>query len=253
VDELNFKLESFEGPLDLLLKLISKNKVNIEDIPIAMIFEQYMGYIDEMRRMDMDVASEFIVMAAELMVIKSKMLLPRQNENEEDPRAELARALMEYKRIKEATTLLRDQYAQYAGRMVKDTDEIAPITEELTDQDISLLETAFSRLLNRYRLRESQDKEPQKTFTQLLKKKVTPVPQRIYSIMRYLYRHGKTDFEHLMLLSVHRSDLVASFMAILELVKAQRLLLTESEDGEIFLALSDVHMREKATASVTTE
>jgi chromatin segregation and condensation protein Rec8/ScpA/Scc1 (kleisin family) len=71
--------------------------------------------------------------------------------------------------------------------------------------------------------------------------------------MRYLYRHGKTDFEHLMLLSVHRSDLVASFMAILELVKAQRLLLTESEDGEIFLALSDVHMREKATTSVTTE
>ncbi len=248
MEELSFKLESFEGPLDLLLKLITKNKVNIYDIPIAMIFEQYMEYIDEMRKMDMDVASEFITMAAELMVIKSRMLLPRQNEDEEDPRAKLAQALLEYKRMKEAGGLLKDQYAQYAGRMVKDTDEIAPITEELTDQDVALLENAFARLLNRYRLRESQEKEPQKTFSQLLKRKVTPVPQRIYGIMRYLYRHGTTDFDHLMLLSVHRSDLVASFMAILELVKAQRLRLEETEDGEILLSLNPTHDRATKTA-----
>ncbi len=249
--ELRFKLDEFDGPLELLLKLVTQNKMDIYDIQITLIFDQYMEYVEEMREMNMDVASEFVAMAAELMVIKSRMLLPRQNEEEEDPRAELARALAEYKRIKEATTLMREQYAMYAGRMTKDTDEIAPITEELTDQDVALLENAFSRLLNRYRLRESQEKEPQKTFSELLKKRVTPVPQRIYSIMRYLYRHGKTDFEHVMLLSLHRSDLVASFMAILELVKAQRLLLTEDEDGEIYLALSDIHNRGAKAAPIT--
>ncbi len=249
--ELRFKLDEFDGPLELLLKLVTQNKMDIYDIQITLIFDQYMEYVEEMREMNMDVASEFVAMAAELMLIKSRMLLPRQNEEEEDPRAELARALAEYKRIKEATTLMREQYALYAGRMTKDTDEIEPITEELTDQDVALLENAFSRLLNRYRLRESQEKEPQKTFSELLKKHVTPVPQRIYSIMRYLYRHGKTDFEHVMLLSLHRSDLIASFMAILELVKAQRLILTEDGDGEIYLALSDIHNRGAKVASLT--
>ncbi len=248
MEELQFKLESFEGPLDLLLKLIAKNKVDIYDIPISLIFEQYMEHIEMMRRMDMEVASEFLTMAAELMLIKSRMLLPRQSEEEEDPRERLALALMEYKRMKDASLLLKEQYSQYCGRMVKDTDEIEPETEALTDQQVVWLEQAFSRLLSRYRERKQTEKAPEKTFSQLLKKKVTPVPQRILAVMRYLYQYGETDFEHLMLLAPTRSDLVASFMAILELVKAQRLILTEREE-QIYLSLNRTHRRSAPEAT----
>ena len=93
-----FKLEVFDGPLDLLLFLISKNKVSIYDIPIALILDQYMEYIEDLKKMDLEVSSEFIEMAANLMYIKSKMLLPKPKEEEEDPREQLARALAEYKR-----------------------------------------------------------------------------------------------------------------------------------------------------------
>lgn len=251
MEELQFKLESFEGPLDLLLKLIAKNKVEICDIPISLIFEQYMEYIERMRRMDMEIASEFLTMAAELMLIKSRMLLPRQSE-EEDPRERLAMALLEYKRMKDASVLLKEQYAQYCGRMIKDADEIEPETEELCDQQVVWLEQAFSRLLNRYKERKETEKMPQKTFSQLLRRKVTPVPQRILGIMRYLYLYGETDFEHLMLLAPARSDLIASFMAILELVKAQRLILTE-RDELLYLSLNRTHRRTARASTVREE
>ena len=116
-----YRLESFEGPLDLLLHLISKNKVSVYDIPIAQILEQYLEHIRRMRELDMDVASEFIAMAAQLMYIKSKMLLPARQEEEAqpDPRAPLVEALLEYQRFKRAGELLqqreelgRDLYAK---------------------------------------------------------------------------------------------------------------------------------------------
>ena len=100
---INVKLQVFEGPLDLLLHLIDKNKVNIYDIPIVMITEQYMEYVDQMDKEDLDVVSEFLVMAATLLDIKSRMLLPKEvNEDgeEEDPRSELVRQLLEYKLFK---------------------------------------------------------------------------------------------------------------------------------------------------------
>ena len=104
--ELTYKLELFEGPLDLLLSLIHKNKVNIEDIPIVLIFDQYMEYINEAQRLDLDLASEFILMASELMLIKSKLLLPRNEEIEEDPRKQLADALIKYQQAKAAALVL---------------------------------------------------------------------------------------------------------------------------------------------------
>ena len=105
--EVTFHLEVFDGPLDLLLHLLSKNKVEIKDIPIAVILEQYLEYIRQMQEFDLEVASEFITMAAQLMYIKSKMLLPvYEDDNEEDPRAGLVEALLEYQRIKEAGSAL---------------------------------------------------------------------------------------------------------------------------------------------------
>ncbi len=251
MDELQFHLERFEGPLDLLLKLISKNKVDICDIPIALIFDQYMEYVTAMQQLDMDIASEFVTMASELMLIKSKMLLPRHDEDEEDPRAKLADSLLEYKRMKDAALRLQEGYTRYHGRMIKDTDEIPPETAELADQQVGLLEQAFGRLLSSYRERKLTEKEPEKTFRQLLKRKITPVPQRIFAIMRYLYKHGTADFDHLMLLAPERSDLIASFLAILELVKAQRLLLSQTEEEMIILALNPIHNRNQEPVAVT--
>ena len=103
---LNLKVEQYEGPLDLLLALISKHKIDIFDIPISEICDQYIAYLDAMRKMDMEVTSEFVVMAAELMLIKSKMLLPRTEESE-DPRAPLVDALLEHQRAKAAAEFLK--------------------------------------------------------------------------------------------------------------------------------------------------
>ena len=108
--EVTFHLEAFDGPLDLLLHLLSKNKVDIRDIPIAQILDQYLEYIQLMQEFDLEVASEFITMAAQLMSIKSKMLLPvYDDEPEEDPRAGLVEALLEYQRIKSAGTVLNSR------------------------------------------------------------------------------------------------------------------------------------------------
>ena len=123
MEQLVFKMEVFEGPLDLLLSLIAKHKMDIRDIQIAIIFDQYMEYVEEMKRMDMEIAGEFITMASELMYIKSRMLLPKQ---EEDPREELVRVLMEYKTAKEVAKWLSEREDDFAGRFEKDTDEIKP-------------------------------------------------------------------------------------------------------------------------------
>ena len=108
--QLSFKLDSFEGPLDLLLMLIKKNKVSVYDIPIAEILEQYLAVMKQMEELDLELSSEFLVMAATLLQIKSKMLLPQEDEEveEEDPRTELVRRLVEYQRIKESIDFFRD-------------------------------------------------------------------------------------------------------------------------------------------------
>lgn len=239
-ESLNFKLEIFEGPLDLLLSLISKNKVDIYDIPISLILDQYLEYLEEMRKMDMDIAGEFITMASELMLIKSRMLLPKSPLEEDiDPRERLAQALIEYKRAKEAAVMLNENYMKYAGRIAKPMDE-APFQAipELADQDAKLLEEAFARLMQRAKQLKETMQPPEKTLENLLKKRVTPVPERIVGIMRYLYKNGRTSFDDLMLLSKTRSDIIASFAALLELLKARRVMIAKDDGDEIVLELN---------------
>ena len=114
MQELTYKLELFEGPLELLLSLVNKNKMDINDIQISVICDQYMEYIEEAQKMDLDVASEFIVMASELMLIKSRMLLPHEEGTENDPRREIADALMLYQQAKLAAKELRPRYDEYS-------------------------------------------------------------------------------------------------------------------------------------------
>lgn len=247
MEQITYRLDQFEGPLDLLLTLIQKNKFDIADIPIAIICDQYMEYINEAASRDLDISSDFIVMASRLMLIKSRTLLPRDPETEEDPREELARAVLEYARAKEASQLFAGMYSMHSGRMVKDTDEIKP-DNTLRDHDAALLASALNRVLSEVRITEASTAR----FTPLIRKRVATATEKAYSVMRYMYGRGVVTAETLFLREETRSDMIAVFLALLELLRNQRVRIVSDSDeigtldtGSLFLELSMEHKRGK--------
>ena len=227
MDSLTYRLDQFEGPLDLLLTLIHKNKVNIEDIPISLICDQYMEYIREVENMDMDVAAEFIVMASELMLIKSKMLLPRDEETEDDPRKQLADALLKYQQAKAATLVLSPMYAAFSGRMSKDTDEISVDKTFVDDQSVESLCLAVRRILSyNAAIERAKSKEP---FTPMISKPIIPVEVKIVGILDHIQKKKKASLEELLNESVSLPDMIAIFIGVLELVKVNRISIVEDE------------------------
>ncbi len=229
METISYKLEAFEGPLDLLLHLVEVNKVSIADIPIALIFEQYMQHIDEMKAMDMEVAGEFIVMAGELMLIKSKMLLPKAVPEEEDPRAGLAEALIKYQQAKAAAALLAKAYPAYSGRMVKDTDEISVDKTFVADQSVTSLCQAVRRIIA---YREEHPPADKVTFTPMIAKPIVPVEAKIVGILRHFERKERVSMTTLIEEAVSLPDMIAVFLGILELVKLRRIVLVERDDVE---------------------
>jgi segregation and condensation protein A len=225
MEAITYKLEAFEGPLELLLNLIDKNKVSISDIPIALICDQYMEYIREAQSMDMELAAEFIVMASELMLIKSKMLLPKITEDEEDPRAALADALLRYKQAKEATVVMAPLYATYSGRMIKDTDEISADKTEVSDQSIEKLFAAMKHIIMQNTVIEKAEKTH---FSPLIQKPIVSVELKIIEILDLLEGKRAASLRELLTGAVSRADLIASFMGVLELIKVRRILIDES-------------------------
>ncbi len=225
MEALTYKLEMFEGPLDLLLTLIDKNKVSISDIPISLICDQYMEYITEAKNLDMEVAAEFIVMASELMLIKSKMLLPKISEDEEDPRAALADALLRYKQAKEAVEKMLPLYATYSGRMIKDTDEISFDKTEVSDQSIEKLFAAMKHIIMQNSVVEKAEKTH---FTPLIQKPIISVELKIIEMLDVLESKKSASLKELLGGAVSRADLIASFMGVLELIKVRRILIDES-------------------------
>lgn len=207
------KLEVFEGPLDLLLFLLRKNEIDIYDIPIALITRQYLEYIELMKELDLDLASEFILMAATLIRIKVKMLLPRDEiEEEEDPREELVSALLEYKKYKEAALSLRRKeeeeqvFFPRSDFSFVDKDENL---EPLKEADLFDLLVAFKKVL---------DNQPRESFHSIEFQKVD-LEQRIQYILDYLTDKEKVSFEELFQDNPVRLVLVVTFMAILELIR----------------------------------
>ena len=239
MENINYKLEAFEGPLDLLLKLIDKNKVQITDIPISLIFEQYMEYIEYMQRMDMEVAGEFIVMASELMLIKSKMLLPKPEDETEDPRAALAAALAEYQRMKQATVYLQGQFGQYSGRMIKDTDEVKPDSGKLEPQQADALRRvmlSMLRSMDKRAIENANRENAERPFERILRTPIVPVQGKIFGVIRYLVKNGEALYTSILLTAKSRSELIATFLAVLELIKKNRVTLRpveETDFGEI--------------------
>ena len=225
--ELEVKLEAFEGPLDLLLHLIEKNKVDIYDIPIVTITEQYLEYVSKMPKDDLDLASEFLVMAATLIDIKSKMLLPKEvdeNGEEIDPRAELVEKLIEYKMYKYAATELRDMQL-YAGKSlykeptipddVSKYQQPVDLDDLLKDVDLSKLNDIFQMVLKR-----QVDKiDPVRSKFGKIEMEEVSLPDKIEYVSTTIKKRKKCSFKQLLEQSKSKVEVIVSFLAILELIK----------------------------------
>ncbi len=217
----SIKLPVFEGPLDLLLHLIKENKVDIYDIPISVITHQYLEYIEMMKELNLDIAGEFLLMAATLIHIKSRMLLPIEEaagEEPEDPRFELVQRLIEYQAFKEASLALREKENEWgkvfyreAGRLEENAGEEGPADSgELDLFDLSLFDllTAFKRLL---------DKAPQDIVT--ITRETLTVKDRIAFIAEKIAQQDAVRFEDLFEGSMTKARLIITFVALLEVLR----------------------------------
>ena len=225
IEQLTYRLDQFEGPLDLLLTLISKNKVSITDIPISLICDQYVEYIEQAQKMDPDIASEFIVMASELMLIKSRMLLPHEEGTENDPRREIADALMLYQQAKLAAKELRPRYDEYSGRFAKGTDDVPPEKGLPLNLNSELLLKALDSVLKRMKVADAARK-PADLVNPLIKRKVVSVEEKIEEMCLMLEEQNEASLFFLLKNSESRAELVARFMGILELIKLRRVIIT---------------------------
>ena len=229
MEAVTYRLDQFEGPLDLLLTLIQKNKVNISDIPIALICDQYIEYITKAEELDMEIASEFLVMASYLMLIKSKMLLPRPEDEKADPRAELTDALLRFQQAKEAVAKLSPMYAYYSGRMVKDTDEISVDKTYVQDQDVTSLCAAVRRIIA---YNNALERAATTSFTPMISKPIIPVEIKIVSILKTVEKKGAASLEELIEGEASLPDAIASFLGVLELIKIRKLLVADEINEE---------------------
>ena len=236
---ISVKLQQFEGPLDLLLHLIDKNKVDIFDIPIVEITNQYMEYLHAMETEDMSVMSEFLVMAATLLDIKARMLLPKEvNEEgeEEDPRQELVERLLEYKMYKYMSYELRDRQMDAEHMLYREQSlpkEILqykpPINLDdiLGDLDLEKLNAIFQDVMKR-----SEDRmDPVRSKFGQVEKEEVDLDQTIAYVEKYISRHHKCNFRSLLNKQKSKMRVVITFLTILEMMKTGKI---EVEQDEIF-------------------
>lgn len=230
-ETLSYKLDVFEGPLDLLLNLIAKNKLNIYDIPIAELLEQYMAQIHEMQAADMDVASEFLEMAARLVHIKSVSLLPKKEE-EAALKQELTGQLLEYQQCKEAAMRLRERFS--LDDIVRAQADIpADLTYKRHHKPQELL-SAYLSMLGKKKPPEPQ--KPEDTISKLITRRVVSVASQIVFVLRSLWKKRHVSLKELFRGKNDPSERVAAFLAVLELVKDKRLRVDgDGEDCEIKL------------------
>ena len=230
-ETLSYKLDVFEGPLDLLLNLIAKNKLNIYDIPIAELLEQYMAQIHEMQAADMDVASEFLEMAARLVHIKSVSLLPKKEE-EAALKQELTGQLLEYQQCKEAAMRLRERFS--LDSIVRAQADIpADLTYKRHHKPQELLSVYLSMLGKK---KPPEPQKPEDTISKLITRRVVSVASQIVFVLRSLWKKRHVSLKELFRGKNDPSERVAAFLAVLELVKDKRLRVDgDGEDCEIKL------------------
>ncbi len=207
----NIKIPAFEGPFDLLLHLIKENKIEIYDIPIALITGQYLQYIEIMKELNLEIAGEFLVMAATLIHIKSRMLLPPDeevhSEGQEDPRLELVQRLLEYQTFKEAALSLKKREDDWMKVFCKE-----PVSD---GEEISLFDISFFDLLDAFK--RLLDKAPPDVVS--ITKETLTVKDRMSVIMEMLEGKEVIRFEEIFIEGITRIQLIVTFIALLELIK----------------------------------
>jgi segregation and condensation protein A len=219
-DAFPVRLENFEGPLDLLLHLIKKNELNIHDIPIALITRQYLATIELMQELDLDIAGDFLVMAATLIHIKSKLLLPRPEtaagiEEDEDPRDALVRRLLEHQKFKAAAELLHEREQVRSAQWLRPDGRVADIAGEDYEAEIEVdlfsLLNAFQAVVARARLRP----------TMLLPPEQISVEARIEQLLARLSESEACGFDELFADTDDKGGLIVTFLALLEMIRLQ--------------------------------
>lgn len=210
-------LEHFEGPLDLLLHLIKKHEVDIYDIPIALVTKQYLVYLDLMQELNLDIAGDFLVMAATLIHIKSRMLLPRpdpaQEDPLEDPREALVRRLIEHQRFKAAAELLHEKEIQRSAQWVRPDGRLSDVVGDLPEPEVEVdlfsLVTAFQQVLDRAKQRPRVMLPPEQI----------PIETRIEQLLVRLSTTDACGFEDLFADVQTRAGMVVTFLALLEMIR----------------------------------
>ena len=211
------RLSNFEGPLDLLLHLIKQNQVNIYDIPIALVTRQYIDYIDLMQELNLDVAGEFLVMAATLIHIKSRTLLPRpdptQEDPDEDPREALIRRLLEHQKFKAAAELLHERETLRSAQWTRPDGPISEIAGEAPEPEI---EVDLFTLISAFRSVVERGKQRPKMY---LPSEQIPIEDRIEELMSRLSETEACGFEDLFADVQSRAGLIVTFLALLEMIR----------------------------------
>lgn len=236
-NKLEFKINEFQGPLDLLLHLIEKNKFNIFDIPIVEITEQYLEYVNAMQESNLDIMSEFLVMAATLISIKAKMLLPKEEEDEEDeedPRAELVRRLLEYKMYKYASYELKDMEMDAVRAYYKPAsipEEVKQYKEEIDpaevvgDTTLAMLNEIFNQVMKR-----TVDRvDPIRSKFGTIEKEEVRIEDKMDEIRTSVRGLKGINFRTLLEMQASRINIIVTFLAILELMKVGDIVIKQDE------------------------
>jgi len=237
--EYNVELDAFRGPLDLLLYLIRRSEVDVYDIPIAEITTQYLSYIDLIRQVNITIAGEFVLMAATLMEIKSKMLLPREtldefDEDDDDPRMELVRQLLEYKRFKDAARMLEDAEEEQLRKFPRPAFDRSSLPPDVLDVDedpfagvgIWDLLTAFSKILKETNLNQPR----------VIHETDRPLKFYMAIIIEALNEQQRVQFAELFVDATDRQQVIGIFLALLELARMKRIKTEQvTEFGEIYI------------------
>ena len=246
--ELTVKLQVFEGPLDLLLYLLEKNKVNIYDIPIVEITNQYMEYIAEMKRQDLNGVSEFLVMAATLIDIKSRMLLPApetEEEEEEDPRAELVQQLLEYKMYKCMAYELRDRQMDAERVLFKEPTippEVAEYEEPINMEEL-VSDVTLARLNEIFKsiMKKQVDKiDPIRSKFGKIEKEEVSLSDKMAYLENYCLTHSRFSFRSLLEAQAGKMEIIVTFLAILELMKTGKIFISQEHTFDDILIQSKI-------------
>lgn len=227
MSEPTYRLEGFEGPLDVLLTLIERHKIDIYNIEISLLLEQYMKWMDEAREQNLEITADFLEMASRLVYIKSCSLLPKTEEEEEDPKLLLEQMLIEYAKYKRISLQMRPKYQGDKIWFREQFPTDLPKPDYAAGKEASLLQEAYIKLMKRHKDRLHPPKE---SIDRIVSTKFIAVGTKIVSVMRVLVKKTKAPFKALFRGARSRSEIVATFLALLELMRSGRVEVRDTED-----------------------